>query len=128
MDADAILESLERAAEACADPAPLVYQRMFETHPHLETLFVMDHDGAVRGNMLETCINIILGLVENSETPRYLIAAARMHHEGYGVPDGEFDVMFVSMRDTFRDLLGADWTPQTDKAWNGLLADISAIA
>jgi hypothetical protein len=35
--------------------------------------------------------------------------------------------MFVAIRDTFRDLLGAEWTPETDAAWAHLLAAIAAI-
>jgi hemoglobin-like flavoprotein len=126
-DAALILDTLERAGERCADPAPLVYRRLFEMHPDLEALFVMDKDGGVRGNMLETCITCILGLVESSDTPRFLISAGRMQHDGYGVPDGQFDAMFVAMRDTFRDLLGADWSPEADAAWSGLLAEIARI-
>lgn len=122
-----IFETLERAGEKCADPAPLVYARLFASHPHLEALFVMDRDGSVRGSMLQTCLTIILGLLDREETPRFLISAGRMHHEGYGVPAGEFDAMFIAMRDTFRDLIGADWTPAADAAWSDLLEDIAAI-
>ncbi|MFN7165186.1 MAG: globin [Hyphomonas sp.] len=127
MSAALILDTLERASEKCADPAPLVYARLFAAHPHLESLFVMDRDGGVRGSMLETCLNIILGLLENSPTPRFLISAGRMQHDGYGVPEGEFDAMFIAMRDTFRDLIGADWTPEADTAWTQLLADFASI-
>lgn len=122
-----ILDTLERAGEKCADPAPLVYRRLFEVHPHLEHLFVMDRDGGVRGQMLQTCINIVIGLVEKNPTHSFLIAAGRVHHDGYGVPEDQFDAMFHAMRDTFRDLLGAEWTPEADAAWGGLLEDIATI-
>lgn len=127
MNGAAILETLESAGEACADPAPLVYQRLFASHPHLEALFVMDRDGGVRGSMLETCLNIILGLIEGSETSRFLLSAGRMQHDGYGVPAGEFDAMFIAMRDTFRELAGAAWTAEADAAWTDLLGEIAAI-
>lgn len=127
MTADLILDTLERAGEKCADPAPLIYARLFAAHPHLESLFVMDRDGGVRGSMLETCLNIILGLLEGSPTPRFLISAGRMQHEGYGVPAGEFDAMFIAIRDTFRELLGPAWTPAMEAAWTRLLADIASI-
>jgi hemoglobin-like flavoprotein len=127
MNSAAILDTLERASEACADPAPLVYGRLFAAYPHLESLFVMDRDGGVRGSMLETCLNIILGLLEGSETSRFLISAGRMQHEGYGVPAGEFDVMFAAMRDTFRELSGPGWTPEAETAWDALLSEIATI-
>jgi hemoglobin-like flavoprotein len=127
MNSAAILDTLERASEACADPAPLIYKRLFAAHPHLESLFVMDRDGEVRGSMLETCLNIIFGLLEGSETSRFLISAGRMQHEGYGVPEGEFDVMFAAMRDTFRELSGTGWTLEAEAAWADLLSEIAAI-
>ncbi len=127
MTADLIFDSLERASQKCADPAPLVYRRLFELHPELEALFLMDSDGGVRGSMLQTCLTAILGLAESSPTPRFIIAAARMDHPAFGVKDDQFDLMFAAIRDTFRDLLGADWTADTDAAWTRLLDDIASI-
>jgi branched-chain amino acid transport system ATP-binding protein len=62
MDARLILDTLERASERCADPAPLIYRRLFELRPEFESLFVMDTDGGVRGSMLTTCFNAITGV------------------------------------------------------------------
>ncbi|MBA4337353.1 globin [Hyphomonas sp.] len=127
MDAGLILDTLERASERCADPAPLVYRRLFELRPEFESLFVMDTDGGVRGSMLTTCFNAILGLIEESDTQRVIISSSRFAHDGYGVAQRDFDLMFVAIRDTFRDLLGADWTGDTEAAWNILLTEIATI-
>jgi hemoglobin-like flavoprotein len=127
MDAGLILDTLERAGERCADPAPLVYRRLFQLRPEFEALFVMDSDGGVRGSMLTTCFNAILGLVEDSPTQRVIISSSRFAHDGYGVAAADFDLMFVAIRDTFRDLLGADWTRDTEAAWNILLTEIAII-
>lgn len=127
MDAGLILDTLERASERCADPSPLIYRRLFELRPEFESLFVMDTDGGVRGSMLTTCFNAILGLIEESDTQRVIISSSRFAHDGYGVPAQDFDLMFIAIRDTFRDLLGAEWTPETDAAWTHLLAAIAAI-
>jgi hypothetical protein len=127
MDAGLILDTLERAGERCADPAPLIYRRLFELRPEFESLFVMDTDGGVRGSMLTTCFNAILGLVEDSPTQRVIISSSRFAHDGYGVAAADFDLMFVAIRDTFRDLLGADWTGDSEAAWNNLLTEIATI-
>jgi len=122
-----ILDTLERAGEKCADPAPLVYRRLFAQRPEFELLFVMDSDGGVRGSMLETCFNAILGLIEDSSTQRVIISSSRFAHDGYGVSEADFELMFTAIRDTFRDLIGPEWTAEMDTAWVGLLADIAAI-
>ncbi len=127
MTAGLILETLERAGGLCPDPAPRVYARLFALHPEFEPLFVMDHDGSVRGSMLQTCIECLIGLAEGSAVARFLIAAARMDHAAYGVADDRFDLMFAAIRDTVRDLLGGEWTPAADLAWARLLASIAAI-
>ncbi len=127
MSAALILDTLERASEKCADPAPLVYRRLFELRPEFEDLFVMDSDGGVRGSMLETCFNAILGLIENSPTQRVIVSSSRFAHDGYGVSEADFNLMFTAIRDTFRDLLKPDWTPETGAAWTRLLAEISSI-
>ena len=58
-----ITHTLELAAERCEDPAPLIYERLFDMHPELEELFVMDTDGGVRGSMVESSIEYILDFV-----------------------------------------------------------------
>ncbi|ABI77861.1 globin domain protein [Hyphomonas neptunium ATCC 15444] len=127
-DADIILSTFERAAQACADPAPLIYARLFELRPDFKPLFDMDTDGGVRGSMLETCFEAILGVIEGASSQRVIISAARFSHGGYGVVDEEFDIMFASIRDVFRDLLGARWTGTEEAQWAILLKEIAAIS
>ena len=127
MDAGLILDTLERASERCADPAPLIYRRLFELRPEFRSLFVMDTDGGVRGSMLTTCFNCILGLIEESATQRVILSSSRFAHDGYGVPAQDFDLMFIAIRDTFCSLLGPDWTPETYAAWTDLLTGIASI-
>lgn len=128
LNAEIIHATFERAAEACADPAPLIYARLFALRPEFQALFDMDTDGGVRGSMLETCFEAILGLVEGAGTQRVIISAARFSHGGYGVEGAEFDVMFAAIRDVFRDLLGRQWGEAEETEWAGLLKEIAAIA
>lgn len=127
MPADLILETLERAGEACADPAPLVYQRLFALRPEFEALFVMDSDGGVRGSMLETCFNAILGLEDEAPVQRVIISSSRFSHTAYGLAESDLDLMFGAIRDTVRELNGAHWTPEVAAAWDARLAEIAAI-
>lgn len=127
MSAALILETLERAGEACADPAPLVYRRLFAVRPEFEALFVMDTDGGVRGSMLETCFNAILGLEDDALVQRVIISSSRFSHTAYGLAETDLDLMFGAIRDTVRDLNGAHWTPEAAAAWDARLAEIAAI-
>ena len=122
-----IVRTFELAAERCEDPVPLIYARLFETHPELEELFVMDTDGGVRGSMVESSIDYILDFVGENKMAKFLIPAARSDHEGYGVEGDMFDEFFIAMRDVFEQLAGADWTAEMASEWGKLLEAIKGV-
>ncbi|MBY9068369.1 globin [Hyphomonas sp. WL0036] len=126
-DTETIYATFERAAEKCADPAPLIYQRLFELRPEFEPLFDMDTDGGVRGSMVQTCFDAILGLLEGEPSQRVIISSARFSHTGYGLVEADLDLMFGVIRDTFRELLADEWTGEDETAWSNLLQEIAAI-
>lgn len=128
IDSAIITSTLETVAERCGDPKERVFRRLYELDPKFEPLFLMDTDGGVRGSMLETSLNCMIGVAQGeSQTPRLLIEAARMIHDGYGLTEDEVDLMFVAMRDVFRDVMAGDWTPETDAEWAKLLAELATI-
>jgi hemoglobin-like flavoprotein len=126
-DADVILSTLEAVAERHGDPTALIYKRLFETHPDLERLFYMDRDGGVRASMVQQGFECIIDYVGPRLTAPQIISASRLHHEGYGVPDGMFGKFFIAMRDAFRDVLGSAWTPAMETQWGRLLDAFDAI-
>lgn len=122
-----IIDTLEKVAERAGDPYEQIYAKLFAEHPEFLDLFVMDKDGGVRANMLTSCIDCLIGTAEGSDTPRLLLEAARIQHDGYGLGDADIDLMFEVIRDVFRDILGEDWTASIDAAWTNLLAELSQI-
>lgn len=127
LDTARIHSVFERAAEVCPDPAPLVYARLFALRPEFQPLFDMDTDGGVRGSMLETCFEAMLGLVEGEPSQRVIISSARFSHTGYGLEEADLDLMFQVIGDVFRQLLGDQWTGEDEAAWANLLKEIAAI-
>lgn len=109
------------------DPAPQVYARLFAAYPEMEALFVRDTRGAVRGEMLAVAIQCVLDLREGHHFGGNLIATERVNHEGFGVPPEVFGQFFPILVETFRELLGEAWTPATETAWAGLLAELDAL-
>lgn len=126
-DADTILKTLEEAADRHGDPAGLIYAKLFAAHPELETLFHMDRDGGVRASMVQEGFECILDYVGPRLTAPQIISAARLHHDGYGVPAARFDDFFIALRDALREILGSDWTPAMETEWDRLLAEFAAI-
>lgn len=126
-DGAVILATLEAVADQHGDPTQAIYAELFSRHPELEALFWLDRDGGVRAAMVQQGLECILDHVGEQLTSRYIIAAARQHHDGYGVPADRFDAFFAAMRDTFRRLLGAGWTLEMERAWERLLDELRAM-
>ncbi len=93
----------------------------------LERLFLMDRDGGVRASMMQQGLECILDYVGDRLVAPQIIASSRIHHDGYNVPAERFDSFFIAIRDAFRDILGADWTPDKEREWARLLAEFAAI-
>jgi hemoglobin-like flavoprotein len=102
----------------------MVYARLFARHPDMERLFVRDTNGLVRGNMLAEAVSAILDFIERDSYGGNLFRIEIVNHENLGVPREVFPAFFTAMRDTFAEMLGADWDGETDAAWRALLARI----
>ncbi len=124
-EADLIVRSLDLVAERVGDPTTLVYQRLFAENPEMEALFVNDIGGLVRGQMFQTTLEMILDYIGDNLYAANLLQIERINHDGKGVPPEVFDLFFGTVKATFRDALGADWTEPMDRAWRELLTGLS---
>jgi hemoglobin-like flavoprotein len=128
-DALVIAETLERVGERVSDPIPLVFRRLFQETPELEGLFVRDTDGLVRGQMFQVTIESLLDYLGDRANGANLIQIERVNHLGLGVEPEVFDKFYLTVMATFKDILGADWTPEIDIVWtrvvHGLIGPIS---
>lgn len=121
-----VTQSLEIAAERGGDLTSAVYARLFHERPDLEPLFVMDTNGAVRGEMLSRVFDAILDFVGERAYAHNLIHAEATNHEGYNVPRDAFALFFRIVADVVREACGEDWTAAMTEAWRRLQLDIEA--
>ncbi|MGX0963013.1 hemoglobin-like flavoprotein [Bradyrhizobium japonicum] len=125
---NSIENSFELAASRCADLTPLVYQRLFEQRPETRTMFRSQGSEPVMGSMLALTIEAILDFAGERRGHFRLIACEVASHDGYGTPRELFIAFFTVIRDTLRDLLGDEWSPEIAQAWDQLLVEIDAFA
>jgi hemoglobin-like flavoprotein len=116
--------SLEIAAERCEDLTPGVYRRLFAAHPEMEALFLRDSNNLVKGEMLARVIEAILDFAGERHYAATLIQCEVVTHAGYEVPPDVFCTFFPVVAATLREVVGADWTPEIEQAWESLLADL----
>jgi hemoglobin-like flavoprotein len=121
---DAIVASLELAAERYEDMTPLVYERLFAERPETRTMFRTHGSALVKGSMLELSIDAILDFVGERKASHRLIFCEVQSHDAYGTSPELFNVFFTVIADTVRDLLGDDWSPAMDTAWRKLREDL----
>ena len=113
-----VVESLELLAERDIDPTRAVYARLFSENPEMEELFIRDHAYSVRGQMV---LENLLDYATNRTFGLHMIRAERVNHVNLGVPQDVFGTFFGVVQTTVGELLGADWTPEMDRAWSALI-------
>lgn len=122
--AEHIIASLELAAERTGDLTAAVYARLFLDFPETEPLFIMDRDGAVRGNMLSHAFDTILDFIGERRYAHNFISSEIVTHLGYEVPPEAFASFFIVMRDELRAACGPFWSSEMEDAWRRLLIDL----
>jgi hemoglobin-like flavoprotein len=125
MNAAAIEQSFELAAERAGDITVLVYEKLFAKYPQMLPLFVRDTTGAVRGEMLTRTIEAVFDYIGPNAFAENFLRCEVITHDGYGVPPAIFSKFFDVLAETLRDILGADWSPDMARAWQAMLADFA---
>ena len=120
--------SLERVGELCDDPTPQVYARLFAAQPEMQALFWRDANGAIKGEMLSRVFSAILDFVGDRRYAGHMIGTEMVTHEGYDVPREVFATFFRTVGESIREILGDEWTAETEAAWAAMLADIDRFA
>jgi hypothetical protein len=74
--------------------------------------------------MLALTIDAILDFAGDRTGSFRMIECEVQWHDGYGTPRELFVAFFVVIADSLREILGADWTPEINDAWQKLLGEI----
>jgi hemoglobin-like flavoprotein len=120
-----IQQSFELASERCQDLTPLVYRRLFREHPEAEAMFRSEGSELVKGSMLALTIEAILDFAGERTGHFRMIECEVTSHDAYGTPRELFVAFFGVIGASLRDVLGEDWSPEIDRAWQQLLGEIA---
>lgn len=120
--------SLALFAERHGDPIDRVYARLFDLCPETCTLFLLDRNGAARGNMLANVLDVLLDLDGARDYARNMIAAEVRNHIDMGVDPSTFVRFFDVLREVVREGLGDDWSDAMARGWDAAVGDAVAAA
>jgi hemoglobin-like flavoprotein len=122
-----IQRSFELAAERCEDLTPLIYRRLFREHPETEQMFRREASDLVKGSMLALTIDAIMDFAGDRNGSFRMISCEVQSHDAYGTPRELFVAFFGVIAETLHDILGTDWSPEIDMAWQNLLDEIEGV-
>jgi hemoglobin-like flavoprotein len=122
-----IEHSFALAATRCEDLTPLVYRRLFREHPETEPMFRREAGDLVKGSMLALTIDAMMDFAGERTGHFRMIGCEAQSHDAYGTPRELFGKFFGVIADTLRELLGTDWTPEIDRAWQNLLVELDRV-
>jgi hemoglobin-like flavoprotein len=125
--ANLIHQSFELAAERCEDLTPLVYLRLFREYPEAKAMFRSEGAALVQGAMLAQTLDAIMDFAGDRSGRFRMIECEVQSHDAYGTPRKLFGAFFGVIAGTIRELLGTDWTPEIDAAWQRLLAELDRV-
>jgi hemoglobin-like flavoprotein len=125
--ANPIEHSFELAAERCEDLTPLVYRRLYHEHPEAEAMFRSEGSDPVKGSMLALTIDAILDFAGDRTGHFRLIECEVSSHDAYGTPRELFFAFFAVIAQTLREIVGTNWSPEIEDAWQTLLAEIGSM-
>ena len=122
-----IERSFEIAALRCEDLTPLVYRRLHAEHPETIAMFRTEGSEPVKGSMLALTIEAILDFAGPRTGHFRMIECEISSHDAYGTPRDLFIGFFGVIAGTLREILGPDWSPEMDAAWQILLDEIKDV-
>ena len=127
MPTNLIQHSFELAAARCEDLTPLVYRRLFREHPEAEPMFRREENDLVKGSMLALTIDALLDFAGDRTGNFRMIQCELQSHDAYGTPRELFGKFFGVIADTMREILGTEWSPEIEDAWQRLVREIDGV-
>jgi hemoglobin-like flavoprotein len=127
LSANPIEASFELAGARCGDLTPLVYARLHREHPETRAMFRTEGSEFVKGSMLAMTIEAVLDFAGPRSGKFRMIECEVSSHDAYGTPRDLFVAFFSVIAATLRELLGEEWSPQIDAAWQQLLTELEGV-
>ncbi len=99
--------------------AKLFYASLFAEHPELRPLF--RGDMAEQGKKLMQTLALAVSCLRRPDTIREPVERLGARHVAYGVRREHYPLVGATLVDTLRQALGAELTPEAEKAWQSAI-------
>lgn len=109
------------------DPSAPIYDRMFEQHPEFTKMFRLnDTNGDLaRKNMFQVAVVALMEHLEGKNSSINMVNSERTNHAHIGVDNATFDSYYSMIRDSFKEILGDEWSDETQAAWDEAIESLT---
>jgi len=121
---EALLASLEQAAEIAGDIAPDIYNRYFERCPDSQSI-MLHTDEHMRGRMIEEVYRLLMA--DSVAHEREYLAFETSNHRAYGALPHMYENLLLATQDVVQKALGAEFTEEMKAAWERRLDDLLQV-
>ena len=118
-----IRESFDELRNRLAPASVNFYNALFARAPHLRKLFRDDLAG--QGMRFMSTLGYIIENINRTDELADKLAEMGRIHAIMGIRAADFEPMGEALMDTFREELGARFTPEVEAAWRAAYADLS---
>ena len=123
-DITLVRESFAQLHRRKNETAELFYARLFEIAPDVRPLF-KDDLAAQRINLMEF-LAVAMATLRDPAGLTALFRKLGRSHRGYGVQERHYDHVKQALIWTLGTSLGAGFTPELERAWTSLYADMAS--
>lgn len=119
-----VRESFAQLHRRRQETAALFYGRLFEIAPEVRPLF--KDDLSVQRAALMEFLAVAMAALRDPDGLKILLRKLGRNHRGYGVDDRHYGHVGQALLWTLRMSLGEGFTPQLERAWTTLYAEIAS--
>jgi serine/threonine protein kinase/hemoglobin-like flavoprotein/Ran GTPase-activating protein (RanGAP) involved in mRNA processing and transport len=102
------------------------YARLFERYPAVKPLFA--HTSMRRQqHHLASALGMVIDHLRAPDQVETALTTLAERHVGYGVYPSHYHAVITALVDTLREVMGADWSPELDDAWQDGLGAIASV-
>lgn len=122
-DATLIRDSFAQLHRRKAETARIFYDRLFEIAPETRVLFKTDME--TQGAKLMELLFVAVASIRDREGLTMLLELLGRRHRGYKVIPADFAHVGAALLWTLQTMLGTGFTPDVERVWTALYADLS---
>lgn len=122
---ETLRSSFRRTLELSPNVTHRFYEVLFARHPVSRRMF--GRHAAEQEKLLAGALAAVIARLEDGPWLTSTLTAMGARHAGYGVTDEMYAWVGDALLATLAEVLGAEWTPEVERAWTAAYGAIASL-